>query len=67
MMPLQHKNLHGCLEAARAKCHVINSPNSIAVETLAAKESVVLSWKDSAATSAPEREWLSTIQQFLDR
>lgn len=65
----QHANLHECVEAAGASCRLINSPQSVSMETFLGGEAVVISCmdRDSASVPADQREWREEVQQYLER
>lgn len=63
----QHTDLHSCVEAAGANCQLIDSSQSVSMDTLLGKEAVVIGWKDSASVSAAQREWRDKVRQFLER
>ena len=61
---LQYKDLQVCVQAASAKCQLINSPNSVPLDSFLAMESVVLS-ATGVVTPSSEKVWVDRVQQFL--
>ena len=45
---------------------LIDKPDSVAMETLIVKESIVISPKDGTGSDS-EREWAGQVSDFLDR
>ena len=64
---LQHQNLSKCVEAAGAKCQLISSPDSVAMETLVAREAVVLAWEDLPTTPTQQKYWRDGIKKLLEK
>ena len=52
--------------SAGARCELINIPESVALETLVVKESIVIATKEEPSNEE-ERKWAELISNFLIR
>ncbi len=51
---------------AGARCKLIDKPQSIAMDMLVVKESVVVTPKDEASSS-DSRDWVEQVRDYLNR
>ena len=65
----QYSMLHHCVEPASARCIDCSQPNSIDLERLAAKESIVIGLDEDTIGQLPldNRKWVEQVYNFLER
>lgn len=62
----QLSSLRVCLESAGAQCKLINTQDSVPLDQLVVKESIVIATKNETENEE-ERQWAEQVSEFLVR